>query len=141
MCRFQKKTKQYTSKITTKAKKQKTKKFTSFQYISPSGSSESGSLQKENCRSEKKKITTGLSNMFIITLERHAETYSEDTELRKVKVFLSKKTKNDLLQTADIIYQLLLGSKSASKQKHARSDKSKDFSKEGSIYNSENIKS
>ena len=36
--------------------------------------------------------------MFIITLERHAETYSEDTELRKVKVFLSKKTKNDLLQ-------------------------------------------
>ena len=43
--------------------------------------------------------------MFIITLERHAETYSEDTELRKVQVFLSKKTKNDLLQTADIIYQ------------------------------------
>ena len=43
--------------------------------------------------------------MFIITLERHAETYSEDTELRKVKVFLSKKTKHDLLQTADIIYQ------------------------------------
>ena len=79
--------------------------------------------------------------MFIITLERHAETYSEDTELSKVKVFLSKKTKNDLLQTADIIYQLLLGSKSASKQKHARSDKSKDFSKEGSIFNSENIKS
>ena len=89
----------------------------------------------------KKKITTGLSNMFIITLERHAETYSEDTELRKVQVFLNKKTKNDLLQTADIIYQLLLGSKSASKQKHARSDKSEDFSKEGSIYNSENIKS
>ena len=46
--------------------------------------------------------------MFIITLERHAETYSEDTELSKVKVFLSKKTKNDLLQTADIIYQLFL---------------------------------
>ena len=84
-------------------------------------------------------FTTALSNMFI-TLESHAETYS-DTELSKVKVFLSKNTKNDLLQTADIIYQLLLGSKSASKQKHARSDKSEDFSKEGSIYNSENIKS
>ena len=56
MCRFQKKTKQYTSKITTKAKKQKTKKFTSLQHFSPSGSSESGSLQKENCRSEKKKL-------------------------------------------------------------------------------------
>ena len=41
-------------------------------------------------------FTTALSNMFI-TLERHAETYS-DTELSKVKVFLSKKTKNDLLQ-------------------------------------------
>ena len=50
-------------------------------------------------------FTTALSNMFIIALERHAKTYSEDTELRKVKVFLSKKTKNDLLQTADIIYQ------------------------------------
>ena len=107
MCRFQNKTKQYTSKITTKAKKQKTKKFTSFQYISPSGSSESGSLQKENCRSEKKIPLVSLT--CLLSHWKGTQKLTQKTQsYAKYKFFSVRKPRMTYFkqQTSSINYRL-----------------------------------